>query len=129
MKTILIVENDSNQLLLYKQELQLEGYNVITARDGIDAVKKMNDYFPDLVVMDIILPYADNLEYLGKILRKYRNIPIIINTSLINYKNKFTSWSADACLTKTSDLTYLKGKIKELIDTTKISYIFNEKII
>ncbi len=121
MKTILIVENDANQLLLYKQELQFEGYNVITARDGISAVKKMNDYFPDLVVMDTILPYADKLEYVGKILRKYRKIPIIINTSLTNYANKFSSWSADVCLTKSSDLTYLKDKIKELVHATKIS--------
>ena len=34
MKTILLVEDDKNQLLLYKQELLLEGYNIITAQDG-----------------------------------------------------------------------------------------------
>lgn len=56
MKTILVVDDDPNQLLLYKQELRSEGYHVITARDGITAVKKVDGYLPDLIVMEIIIP-------------------------------------------------------------------------
>lgn len=40
MKTILIAEDDKNQLLLYEQELSREGYNIITAKDGLEALKK-----------------------------------------------------------------------------------------
>ena len=42
MTTILVVENDKNHLLLYEQELLLEGYNIITAKDGCEALKKRN---------------------------------------------------------------------------------------
>ena len=42
MKTILLVEDDKNQLLLYKQELSLEGYNIITAQDGRGSFKEGN---------------------------------------------------------------------------------------
>ena len=43
MKTILVVEDDKNQLLLYEQELSYEGYNIITAKDGLEAIKKVKE--------------------------------------------------------------------------------------
>lgn len=115
MKTILVVDDDSNQLLLYKQELQTEGYNVITATDGRIAVKKVADYVPDLVVMDILMPNVNKLESLGPLLRRHKIIPVIINTAMPNYRTNFISWSPAAYITKSSDLTYLKEKIRELI--------------
>ena len=45
-KKILVVEDDKNQLLLYQQELTREGYNVITAKDGCEAVKMVKERFP-----------------------------------------------------------------------------------
>ncbi|WP_295103305.1 response regulator [uncultured Candidatus Kuenenia sp.] len=116
MKTILVVEDDKNQLLLYKQELESEGYNVITARNGVEGIKVVNDYLPDIIVMDIIMPKMDGLEAMGKILSKHRKIPIIINTAFSCYKVSFLSWSADAYIRKSSDLQELKNKIKELLE-------------
>ena len=115
MKTILLVEDDKNQLLLYKQELSLEGYNIITAQDGQEAVKKVKEHTPDLIVMDINMPKINGIEAMGKILSEHRKVPIIINTAYNSYKDNFMSWSADAYIIKSSDLTELKDKIKELI--------------
>jgi len=115
MKTILLVEDDKNQLLLYKQELSLEGYNIITSQDGQEAVKKVKEHTPDLIVMDINMPKINGIEAMGKILSEHRKVPIIINTAYNSYKDNFMSWSADAYIIKSSDLTELKDKIKELI--------------
>ena len=115
MKTILLVEDDKNQLLLYKQELSHEGYNIITAEDGQEAVKKVKEYTPDLIVMDINMPKMNGIESIGKILSDHKKIPIIINTAYSSYKDDFMSWSADAYIIKSSDLTELKDKIKELL--------------
>ena len=115
MKTILLVEDDKNQLLLYKHELSLEGYNIITAQDGQEAVRKVNEELPDLIVMDINMPKMSGIESIGRILSKHKKIPIIINTAYSSYKDDFMSWSADAYIIKSSDLTELKDKIKELI--------------
>lgn len=115
MKTILVVEDDKNQLLLYQQELSLEGYNIVTAKDGYEAVKKVKEYTPDLVVMDINMPKMNGIESMGKILSEHKNIPFIINTAYSSYKDDFKSWSADAYVIKSSDLKELKNKIKELI--------------
>ena len=115
MKTILLVEDDKNQLLLYKQELSLEGYNIITSQDGQEAVKKVKEHTPDLIVMDINMPKINGIEAMGKILSEHRKVPIIINTAYNSYKDNFMSWSADAYIIKSSDITELKDKIKELI--------------
>lgn len=115
MKTILVVEDNKNQLLLYKAELTLEGYNVITASDGHEALKKIEEHFPDLIVMDLIIPKTDAIELMGRILSEYKNIPIIINTAYSGYKDNFMTWAADAYIMKSSDLTELKNKIKEFI--------------
>ncbi|MCF6149007.1 MAG: response regulator [Candidatus Kuenenia sp.] len=116
MKTILVVEDDKNQRLLYKQELENEGYNVITAKDGVEGVKMVNNYMPDLIVMDIIMPKMDGLESMGKILSKHGKIPVIINTAFTCYKVSFLSWQADAYIIKSSDLKELKNKMKELLE-------------
>jgi CheY-like chemotaxis protein len=115
MKTILVVEDDKNQLLLYEQELLLEGYHIITAKDGLEAVKKVREQLPDLIVMDINMPKMDGIEAMGKILSEHKRIPIIINTAYSSYKDDFMSWSADAYIIKSSDLKELKDKIKELL--------------
>ncbi|MCF6157776.1 MAG: response regulator [wastewater metagenome] len=119
MKTILVVEDDKNQLLLYKQELTLEGYNVITAQDGCEAVEKAKEQIPDLVVMDINIPKMNGIEAMGKILSERRKVPIIINTAYSSYKDNFMSWLADAYVIKSSDLKELKNKIKELLKKTE----------
>ncbi|MFQ5713939.1 MAG: response regulator [Candidatus Scalinduaceae bacterium] len=115
MTTILLVEDDNNQRLLYEQELRFEGYEIITAIDGKDAIKKVREQRPDLIIMDICMPKMDGLEATGMILSKHKGIPIIINTAYGNYKDNFMSWVADAYIVKSSDLTELKNKIKELL--------------
>jgi DNA-binding response OmpR family regulator len=58
---------------------------------------------------------------MGHILSKDKSIPIIINTAYSNYKDNFMSWAADAYIVKSSDLTELKNKIKELLKKETIA--------
>ena len=115
MTTILLVEDDKTQRLLYEQELRFEGYEIVTAADGKEALEKVQEQPPDIVVMDISLPTMDGIEAMGRILSMNKEIPVIINTAYSNYKNNFMSWAADAYIVKSSDLTELKTKIKELL--------------
>jgi CheY-like chemotaxis protein len=115
MKTILIVEDDPNQGLLYEQELGDEGYCVLRAVNGREAVQIVKDHCLDCVVMDIHMPVMDGLDALGRILDLQPKLPVVINTAFSAYKDSFMSWSADAYVVKSSDLTELKKCIQEVM--------------
>ncbi len=115
MTTILLAEDDKNQRVLYEQELRFEGYGIVTAADGKDALNKVQEQPIDLVVMDIYMPRMDGIETMGRILSKNLGIPIVINTAYSRYKDNYMSWIADAYIVKSSDLTELKNKIKKLL--------------
>ncbi len=115
MTTILLVEDDKNQRLLYEQELKHDGYEVVTASDGKEALEKVQEQLPDIVIMDINMPKMDGIEAMGRILSKKKAVPVIINTAYSNYKDRFMSWMADAYIVKSSDLSELKDTIKEVL--------------
>lgn len=114
-KKILIVEDEDVLISLYEEELKEEGYDVVTARNGKEAIAKLEEKEPDLVALDIVMPVMDGMEALGRMLRKRRKIPIILHTSYPHYKDDFMSWAADAYVVKSSDLTEFKEKIRELL--------------
>jgi len=114
-KRLLIVEDEESLRELYAEELEDNGYDVTKAsngKEGIDLVKK--EKF-DLVIMDIRMPEMDGIEALGKIISMDGKIPVIIYTAYSNYKSNFMTWTADAYLTKSSNLDELTGKIEELL--------------
>ena len=115
MTTILVVEDDKNQRLLYEQELKLEGYGIVTASDGKEALEKLQEQLPDIIIMDINIPKMDGIETMGRILSNNKEIPIIINTAYSNYKDYFMSWAADAYIVKSSDLSDLKNAVKDVL--------------
>jgi len=117
-KKILVVEDEEGLRLLYQEELETEGYQVITAQNGREAIQKLEEK-PDLIVLDIVMPVMDGMEALGRILGRERRVPIILNTSYPGYREDFMSWAADAYVTKSMDLTELKTKIKELLERGK----------
>jgi CheY-like chemotaxis protein len=118
-KKILIVEDEEGLRLLYEEELRAEGYEVLTARNGKEAIQKLEEGKPNLIILDIVMPVMDGMEALSRIVGKERKIPIILNTSYPGYRQDFMSWAADAYVTKSSDLGELKKKIRELLERKK----------
>lgn len=119
--TVLVVEDDQNQRALYEEELIEEGYRVLTACDGREALRQVESGKPDLVVMDVNMPVMDGLDTLSQMLENHGQMPVIINTAYASYKESFTSWSADAYIVKSSDLSELKGTVKRLLEKTSAS--------
>jgi DNA-binding response OmpR family regulator len=116
MKTILVVDDDEAIRTLLQEELEDEGYKVLIATNARDALKMVADEPLDLVVLDIRMPGMDGLEALPRILGIKEGLPVIMNTAYTQYQDSFMSWAADAYVVKSSDLTELKEKIKELVN-------------
>jgi len=114
-KKILVVDDEEGLRLLYEEMLKAEGYDVITARNGREAIQQLEEGKPDLIILDIVMPVMDGMEALGRIVGKERKIPIILHTSYSDYQQDFMSWAADAYVTKSIDLTELKNKVRELL--------------
>ncbi len=112
---VLVVEDDPNQRALYEEELCDEGYAVVTAGDGREALETAQNRTPDLVVLDVNMPKMDGLDTLARLLEVDRRVPVIIHTAYASYRNSFASWSADAYIVKNSDLSELKDTVKRLL--------------
>ena len=115
-KTILVVEDDTNQRALYEEELGDEGYNILTAGDGKEALACVARQKPDLIVLDVNMPAMDGLDTLARLLESDAKIPVVLNTAYASYRDSFQSWSADAYVVKSSDLSELKATVKRLLE-------------
>lgn len=115
MPVVLIVDDEKNLLELYRNELCAEGYEVLVASTGKEAVELLQKRKPDVVVMDIRMPEMDGIEALGKVVARHRNIPVIINTAFSAYQEDFRAWAAEEYVIKSSDLTQLREALERVL--------------
>lgn len=80
---ILVVEDELALRETISYNLQLQGYEVITAEDGLKAIQMAKEHQPDLMLLDIMLPEMDGFE-VCRILRKEMNLPILMLTARSN---------------------------------------------
>lgn len=115
MQRILIVEDEKNLRQLYQHVFSEEGYDVLLAESGQEALKLVNEHEVDLVIMDIKLTGMDGIEAMNTILADNKQIPVIINSAYPRYQDDFKTWAAKAYVIKSSDLTELKDKVAEFL--------------
>ncbi len=113
-KRILVVDDEENIRILYKEELEDEGYEVITASDAEDAMIKMKESYPDLITLDVKMPGMDGIEFLRKLRETDAKIPVVMCTAYSDYKQDFRVWASDAYVVKSSDLSELRNTIRDV---------------
>ncbi len=111
---LLVVDDDINIQRLYQEELEEEGYEVVIASTGKDALEIFEKENPDIVTLDILMPDIDGISLLRKMKEKRPDIPIIMSTAY-DYRDDFAVWASEAYIVKSSDLDELKKTIKNLI--------------
>lgn len=115
---ILVVDDEENIRLLYKLDLEDEGYEVEVAESGEAALEKLKSFSPDLITLDIKMPGMSGIETLHEIKTQFadKNIPVILCTAFEEFKQDFSTWASEAYITKSHDLTELKETIKRLLE-------------
>ncbi len=115
-KNILIVDDEEGIRGLYELEFQSEGFQTFSVSSGEEALRYFDDNrSADLIILDIRMEKMDGLDVLEELRSRTVGVPVILNSAYSTYKNNFTSWLADAYLVKSSDLTELKEKVRELL--------------
>lgn len=112
---VLIVDDEPHLRLLYETELRRAGYETMTASNALQGLEFVDTMKPDLVVLDIRMAGMDGIEALQRILERDSTIPVVLNTAYSSYRENFMTWSADAYITKSSDVTELLATIKDLL--------------
>jgi len=116
MSTLLIVDDEKNLLKLYQREFLEDGYDVLVACSGAEALEKLRLQTVDLVILDIRMPGLDGLETLKQVMETPSNPPIILNSAYRYFKDDFLSWAAKAYVVKSSDISELKAKTREVLE-------------
>jgi two-component system, OmpR family, alkaline phosphatase synthesis response regulator PhoP len=124
---ILVVDDEENILELIKFNLEANNYKVITAANGIDAVKLAKSEVPDLVLLDLMLPKMDGNDVCKEI-RKDNSIstmPIIMITAKSEELDKILGLElgADDYITKPFSVRELLARVKALLRRTNIQII------
>ena len=82
--TILLAEDDEFIRDIYSHIFEKNGYNVILATNGMEAMKKMEKIIPDIILLDVMMPYQNGKEVFKKIKKdnRLKNIPIVFLTNV-----------------------------------------------
>ncbi|MFT4023648.1 MAG: substrate-binding domain-containing protein [Flavihumibacter sp.] len=118
-ETVLVVEDHNDLREFISRRLSTE-YNVITAHDGAEGIKKTFDEMPDVVVSDVMMPKTDGITMTRSLKDdvRTRHIPVILLTAKTTEENKLEGMGAnvDAYITKPFKVDILEGTIRSLLE-------------
>jgi DNA-binding response OmpR family regulator len=117
---VLVVEDEFAISKVLKAYLQNVGYDVVQVYDGNDALEKFQECYPDLVLLDVMLPNKDGWEILKEI-RAESNCPVIMLTALgdVNYRLEGLSNGADDYISKPFVADEVVARVKAVLRRTK----------
>ena len=115
---VLVCEDDEMVLKMVEFKLQKEGYEVILASDGKEAVEKIKESNPDIIITDIMMPYLTGLEIVHQVRKELKlTAPIIIVSSIGLEKTVLEAFQlgADDFITKLFSPNELSVRVKKLL--------------
>lgn len=119
--SILLVEDEENLHEALKMNLEMEGYQVTSAYDGLAALKAVENEYFDLIIMDIMLPEIDGINVTQNIRITNNEVPILILSAKNTSEDKVLGLKkgADDYLTKPFNLEELLLRVQKLINKNK----------
>lgn len=119
--SVLLVEDEENLHDALKLNLELEGYEITSAFDGHEALKKVQEEYFDLIIMDVMLPGVDGVSVTESIRLQNNEVPILILSAKNTSADRVAGLKkgADDYLTKPFNLEELLLRVQKLIEKNK----------
>jgi DNA-binding response OmpR family regulator len=116
---ILVVDDEPRMTRFIRMNLELEGYRVIEAHNGLDALEKARTDLPDLVILDVMMPELDGFDTL-EMLREVSNVPVIMLTVRSDEEDKVRGLElgADDYVTKPFGARELASRVRAVLRRT-----------
>jgi DNA-binding response OmpR family regulator len=116
------VEDEPNMVAGLRDNFEFEGYEVITARDGVEGLQRAMEESPDLVVLDVMMPRLSGLEVCRQLRAKRASIPIIMLTARGQEVDKVVGLElgADDYVTKPFSIRELLARVKAILRRTTV---------
>lgn len=119
-KKILIIDDEPDILKTMKYNLEFEGYEVFSAQDGDEGLKKIKQALPDLVLLDLKMPGKNGFQIAKEIKsqKEYGDIPIIVLSAMKDEASKYIAAKDGAVefIEKPVDIEKLKFHIKDILN-------------
>jgi CheY-like chemotaxis protein len=122
---VLVIDDAEDFLKTAEDLLTKEGYEVITAQDGAEGLKKITEDHPDVIVLDLVMPKVSGFEVLRTLktssyYRNYKNIPVLITSATYNPAESqiLNDMGANGFISKDSVPEFLAYRIKNLLERT-----------
>lgn len=117
---VLVVDDEPRMTRFIRMNLELEGYRVVEACNGLEALDKVRTDLPDLVILDVMMPELDGFETL-EMLREVSNVPVIMLTVRADEDDKVRGLElgADDYVTKPFGARELASRVKAVLRRTR----------
>lgn len=125
-KRVLLIEDDPSSVRLVSYTLEQEGYEVLTATNGLEGLKKVREEAPDLLVLDVMLPGLDGFEVCRRLRadEQTAGLPVLMLSAKAQETDKTTGlkMGADDYLAKPADPSEIVARVANLLamKTTRV---------
>lgn len=115
-RLILVVDDENRMVRFIRTNLEMDGFRVISASNGLEALEKVRTELPDLVILDVMMPEMDGFETL-EMIRQQSNVPVIMLTVKSEDSDKHQAFTAgaDDYLTKPFSPRELSDRVKAVL--------------
>lgn len=121
-RLILVVDDEPRMIRFIRMNLELEGYQVTEARNGLQALEQVRQHLPDLIIMDVMMPEMDGFETL-RLLREISTVPVILLTVKSDEEDRIhgLELGADDYVTKPFSPRELVARVKAALRRLQVA--------
>ena len=126
MTRVLVADDSETVLLMLQRRLEMEGYDVVTATDGFEALERLRDadsQEPDIILLDAMMPNMSGTEVLEQLRDSGSTIPVLMISAHLDAQepDRMRSLGAADCIPKPFEWEDLIGKIEELAGNSGVA--------